>query len=302
MRSIIIAMLCILVSLQATAQQDPLYSQYLMNPMILNPAYAGFQKAFVASTSFRKQWAGFEGSPTTFNVTGHTSLLDNKMGLGLLVLQDNVGVDKNSEIQGVYAYHLSFQKGARLSFGLQGGMINYQSDYSDLTIDRGDPKFQNNISEISPTFGAGIIYSSDHWYVGLAMPRMLKTTAGVEEQATQIYTQHTYASIQYMAMLTPRIKLKPFGVARFVKGSDMSFDFGMALNADNSYTVGLFTRNLHTYGLLASVEFGEVFRFGYVFELPTSKSVGTNFTTHEVTLAVRLGLFKFHNLSTVSDF
>ncbi len=63
---------------QAAAQIDPLYAQYLNNPLVINPAYTGFNKEFNASASFRKQWAGFDGSPATMNFTAHTSLFDTK--------------------------------------------------------------------------------------------------------------------------------------------------------------------------------------------------------------------------------
>jgi len=302
MRTTLLILLSLAISLKGNSQQDPLYSQYLMNPFVLNPAYAGFTKSMSASASFRKQWAGFDGSPVTFNATAHTSLIDNKMGLGLLIIQDNIGSDKTSEIQGVYAYHLQLTSGARISFGLQGGMINYRSDFSELNINTSDPRFQNNISEMKPTIGSGIIFSSDKFFVGISVPRMLKQTTGIEDKAVQIYNQHLYATAAYVTNLGYRIKLKPFLLARAVQGSDVSVDFGMAVNADNSYTLGLFTRNLHTYGFLASIELGDHLRVGYVFELPTDKSVGLNFTSHELTLGVRLKWFSYHNLGTITDF
>ncbi|HRK55829.1 MAG TPA: PorP/SprF family type IX secretion system membrane protein, partial [Cyclobacteriaceae bacterium] len=72
-------------------QQDPLYSQYINNPMVINPAYAGLNNNLNASLSYRTQWGGFEGNPTTVNVNGHISLVDNRVGAGLLIVQDKIG-------------------------------------------------------------------------------------------------------------------------------------------------------------------------------------------------------------------
>src|ERR1051325_5249841 len=81
------------------AQQDPLYAQYLTNPMIFNPAYAGLNNSFNGSGSFRNQWAGFDGAPTTVNFNAHTSLVDNKVGVGAMVIKDKAGLLKNNEVE-----------------------------------------------------------------------------------------------------------------------------------------------------------------------------------------------------------
>lgn len=91
-------------------------------------------------------------------------------------------------------------------------------------------------------------------------------------------------------------------MARGVKGSSVNADFGMCLNADDAYTLGLFTRNLHTYGFLAKINLGDMLRLGYVFELPTNKSVGSQYTSHEVTLGIRMRLLRFHDIMSVADF
>src|SRR6187402_1436303 len=102
------------------SQEDPLYAQYINNPIVINPAYTGLTNNFNASVSYRKQWAGFEGNPTTLNASAHTSLADNKMGLGILFVQDKIGASKNTEAYATYAYRLDLGN-SNLSFGLQAG-------------------------------------------------------------------------------------------------------------------------------------------------------------------------------------
>ena len=91
------------------AQIDPLYAQYLNNPLVINPAYTGLNKELAASVSFRKQWAGFDGSPTTINATLHTSLFDNKMGAGIMIVSDQVGENKNTMAVATYGYKIQME-------------------------------------------------------------------------------------------------------------------------------------------------------------------------------------------------
>src|SRR5690349_11731367 len=159
-----------------SAQIDPLYAQYLNNPLVINPAYTGFNNEFNASVSFRKQWAGFDGSPTTMNFTAHSSLFNNKMGAGLIVVSDQIGEYKNLLAMGTYSYKIELEK-FRVSFGLQAGIASYRSDNSELNIeDETDVYFLDDLNTTSPVFGAGLIISNDKLFLGVSVPRMLKTT------------------------------------------------------------------------------------------------------------------------------
>ena len=291
----------LLVGISSLAQQDPLYSQYLMNPFIINPAYAGYTTDLNASVMYRKQWAGFEGSPVTLNANAHMALDKNRMGAGLLVLQDQVGADKNTEVTFAYAYHLALSTRLKLSFGLQGGVINYHSDYSNLKYNLADPKF-SNINEWKPNIGTGLLLLSDKFMIGFSIPKMLKATNTVEASSTGLYTQHLYVYGAYLSQLSYRIKLKPSVLLRAVSNAPVAVDYTLAMKIDDSYTLGLFTRNLNTYGFLMQLNLGDNFRMGYVFELPSQQSVGTQYTTHEVTLGMRFGVLSFHDLLAVKNF
>lgn len=295
------SILC-LVSLAGLCQQDPLYSQYVLNPFIINPAYAGFSKDFSAMASYRTQWSGIEGAPETRSITGHVSLADNRMGLGLVVLQDGIGNDRNTQVIAAYGYHLLLDNNRRLSFGLRGGVMNYRQDYSSLKIDETDPGFQNNISEVAPVIGAGVIYSSDRLYAGFSVPNLLETSATTNGAEQTLYNRHGYAHLIYLLTLSHRLKLKPFALVRAVKQSPVNVDFGAMLSADDSYTLGLFSRKLHTYGALVKLNLGEVLRIGYIFEMPTNKSIGINHVTHEFTIGLRMGFLQSHDLQAVADF
>lgn len=298
----VINALCICFSLGCSAQQDPLYSQYLFNPFILNPAYTGFSKDFNAVASYRTQWAGIDGAPVTISTTGHIALAGNRMGVGGILLQDRIGSDKTTQFVGSYGYHILLSNNQKVSFGLRGGVINYRLDYSALTIDPSDPGFQDNISEIHPVVGAGVIYSSDHLFLSLSVPNLMKSSSSNNGALTVLYNQHAYAQVAYLWQATPRLKVKPFALARAVQNVPVNFDVGAMLSADDSYTVGVFTRQLHTYGVLAKLHIGELLRVGYVFELPTANSIGVNHATHEFMVGIRMAVMRSHDIGAVLDF
>ncbi len=291
---------------RVSAQIDPLYAQYLNNPLVINPAYTGFNKELNASVSFRKQWAGFDGSPTTINATVHSSLFDNRMGVGLIIVSDQIGENKNLLTMGTYSYKIEFGD-MFLSFGLQAGIANYRSDNFDLNIeDPTDPYFVGSQNITKPEFGAGAILSSDNFFLGISVPRMLKNKeifgSGATAVEASLYTQHFYGMASYIFFVNQRIRFKPAVLLKYVQGNPLSVDVNALFNIDERYGVGAFTRNFHTYGLLAQIKFKQSFKFSYAFELPTNQSVGVNFTTHEITLGLSLAVFDFHDIETVNSF
>lgn len=283
------------------AQQDPLYAQYLLNPMVINPAYAGLNNNFNGSVAFRKQWAGFDGSPTTFNVNAHSSFLDNKMGAGILLVQDKLGITKNTEFQGAVSYKLQLSKDQVLSFGMQGGFINFRNNTNDLTLDDpNDPVFVQTANIVKPNVGAGVILKSEKYLFGLSVPRMLPSKISDGGTEFQLYRQHFYLFGSYVFYLNERVRFKPSVLLRGVKGSPLSTDLNFNLILDGNYTIGALTRNFNTYGLLAQALISQKLKLGYIFEVPTGNSVGANYSTHEVFLGLVLPILPSHQRSTTN--
>ena len=302
MKSILIFYL-LLCSCAVIAQQDPLYSQYINNPFVINPAYAGFTNNLSTAVSYRQQWAGFEGGPKTFNASGHVSLFDNRMGAGLMISSDQIGSNTVTEVFGSYAYRIQIDNKRTLSFGLQAGVANYVVDNSKVNpADPGDPLFEGSVRELKPSFGAGIIYSTDLLFVGLSVPRMLESKVTADDVTSTLYTQHYYIVGSYLFFLTNRVRFKPSALVRLVSGAPASIDLNASVILYENYQAGVLTRNFNTYGIFLQGVFKNSFRLGYVFEVPTGDSVGVNYTTHEITLGFRMNLFSFHDNSSAISF
>ncbi len=290
-----------IISLSAFAQQDPLYSQYMLNPLLINPAYAGLNNNLNAMVGYRTQWTGLEGQPTTINASAHTSLANNKVGAGFLLVNDRIGNITNTETNLSAAYKLNFKESV-FSFGMQAGIQNYRTDYSELNIfDPSDNAFIGGERGTRLNIGAGAILKSEKFFIGVSVPRLLPSTFTNGGQEFELYNQHYYLMGAYVHYLNPQVRLKPTVLFRGVSGAPASVDLAFNVNINAIHTAGLFTRNFNTYGLLVQTLLKEQYRFGYVFELPTNKSVGTNFTTHEISLGVLLSAFSYHE-HTLSNF
>lgn len=289
--------LFIVAAHNAFGQQDPLYAQYLTNPLLFNPAYAGLNNALNASLSFRNQWTGYDGHPSTVNLNSHMSLVDNKVGLGGMILRDVLGPTKNTEVHFSASYKIKFngKKQYVLSFGMQGGVISSVNNYSKLRLDNpGDPSFAQNMNFTWPNIGFGTILTGEKFLVGVSVPRMLKAR---NDDGGFIYNQHLYFFTSYVHYLGTRLRLKPSLLLRGVKGAPLSADVNFNINIDTKYTAGIFIRNFNTYGVIAQMWFRDKFRLGYAFELPASQSVGSQFTSHEITLGIKTAVLNIHERS-----
>lgn len=274
------------------AQQDPIYASYMMNPLAINPAYAGSNNMLNGTLQYRTQWAGLDANPTTINFSSHMSVYRNQMGVGLMVIQDKLGDTKNTEFQGVFSYKIPVNK-AWLSFGMQTGFIRYETDPSQLTIrDPGDPAF-GELTETKFNTGVGILLKSDNYMVGLSVPRLLPATVSQGGQSIELYQQAYYLFGSYAWLFNENIRFKPSVLMRATQGSPLSYDLNATFTFKEMYTGGIFTRNFNTFGLLAQVVVKK-FRLGYVFELPTG-SANLNFTTHEITVGIGMDVLPFHD-------
>jgi type IX secretion system PorP/SprF family membrane protein len=297
----LIGPLLLLVSITSYAQQDPLYAQYLNSPILLNPAYAGSNQLWQTTAGYRTQWSGFDGNPTTLNFASHLSMVDNKVGLGLTVIQDKIAEVKNTEFNLNYSYRLEVKENQYLFFGLSTGMMRYNSDPGLLNLQRLDDPSFTYTNEFQFNTGAGVMLKGDQYIIGLSVPKLIPSKISYTDNTIQVYNQHFYLFGSYIHYFDERFQLKPSVLLKGTQGSPLSFDVNVNIVIDQNYTLGVLTRNLNTFGLLAQIRMKQ-YRLGYVFEMPTDQSVGQRFTSHEISLTYSLPFLDFHDRSLFSNF
>src|SRR5690349_24079150 len=105
------------MSFAARAQHSIVYSQYLFNGLLINPAYAGSHVQFSATLTYRNQWVNFDGAPETTTLGIHNSFRKGRVGAGLLVTSDRIGSYSNTGMFASYAYAIKVPSGGVLSMG-----------------------------------------------------------------------------------------------------------------------------------------------------------------------------------------
>ena len=152
----------------------PVYSQYLQNGLMINPAYAGSRGALSAFLSYRMQWMGTKGSPVIQSVSLHTPMKNDKVALGIMAQFMQFGFTRSTSIYASYAYHIRVGDG-KLSFGLKGGFDRSNTDYTGIRLtNAGDPVFSvNDKPYMLPNIGAGLYYFSDKLFAGVSVPSFL---------------------------------------------------------------------------------------------------------------------------------
>ena|SRR5688572_27857966 len=168
-------LLCFLITLTVPsvfAQQKPQYTQYMFNGLIINPAVAGSDNAPSLTFLNRNQWTSIEGAPITQTLSGHTLFGASRMGAGLSIINDKIGVHRNQNIQGSFSYRLKISQQTFLSMGLQGGISIRKSTYSSLNGPTPDPR-AHNLSHTSPTLGMGLFLRTPRLDPGISAPEVL---------------------------------------------------------------------------------------------------------------------------------
>jgi type IX secretion system PorP/SprF family membrane protein len=294
MKKIFLLLLSILIISGLQAQQDPLYSQYFNNPMLINPAFAGSYERLYAGVAYRSQWSGMDGAPTTLNFNGHLSLLENKIGVGALVVQDKLGDISNTQFGAAISYRIKLSN-STFSFGMLPSFTRYATDPNAVKLlNPNDPAFVQ-FTETKFNVGAGALLQNEKYTVSLSVPRMLASTVSQGGQNIQVYSQNFYVYGAYNFYLSERLQFRPSVILRATSGTPASADVNANIIISQKYTAGLFTRNANTFGVLLQAVMDN-YRFGYIFELP-GKSSALNYNTHEVSLAVSLDVLQSHNHS-----
>jgi type IX secretion system PorP/SprF family membrane protein len=288
-----LSFLLLLATLSAQAQQDPLYGLYLNNPLVMNPAYTGLTNNLAVNVGYRRQWTSFEGAPNSLNANGAISLLQNKIGAGLQIVQDNIGENKITAVSGLFAYKLNLDRKV-VSFGMSAGLTNYAVSPGKLNLqDPTDPYFPT-VSEMAPTLGVGVMLKTDRYLLGVSVPRLIAATVQAGGQDFKVYQQHYYLFASYIFFVSEKVVFKPATLLKATNGNPLSVDVNLNLILNRNYLVGAYTRNLNTFGLLAQMKFLDKFKLAYSFEVPTGASVGTQFVTNEVMLGIRTAVFTSH--------
>ncbi|HBF87541.1 MAG TPA: hypothetical protein DDX39_02775 [Bacteroidales bacterium] len=293
MKKVLLIVAIVIAGFVSKAQQLPMYSQYMMNGFLLNPAMAGSFDYSPIRITARTQWTGIELAPQTFAISGHTLMNNKKVGLGGYIYSDDFGPATRTGIQGSFAYHLTVDRfNSKLSFGLS--MSGYQyvlhEDLLNL-IDDNDPSISYG-KEVrflpDATFGT-YLYNSQY-FVGFAATQLFEFKVDIGDGTTDEnkMVRHMYLTAGYKFNLGEKMELEPSFLMKMAKSAPMQFDFNLKAYYQKNYWFGISYRTKDAAIAMLGVKV-EQYYIGYAFDYSLSNIRSYNNGTHEIILGINLG-------------
>ena len=283
--------------LPAFGQQDPQFSQIMFNQMTINPGFAGSSDMINATAINKIQWVGFDGAPssTAFSINAPIAPFHFKSGVGLSILSDNPGFNKDLGLSLAYAARIKAGKGT-LGIGASGGFINNSLDpkwnYPDASVDAAIP--QGKQSSVSFDLGFGMYYNTENMYFGVSATHL--NDAKMNKAANPAhYTRQFYLNGGYFLNLpNPSWQFNPsVCVVSNLILSDISLSANIKYNkkfwGGVSYRIGRLGEAIT--GMLG-VELFNGLKIGYAYEFSMREISNYNDGSHEFMLGYSFTLKK----------
>lgn len=298
------------------AQQEPQYTNYMFNTLAYNPAFAGSKDHLSIRALYRDQWYNFggglptstsDGRPVTQTFSMHGNVFD-RVGLGLNIVNDKIGARGSTSVDFSYAYRIKFGEGT-VALGVQGGIMNWRANWSELSFR--DPRNTDNAFDDNdqslwlPSFGGGIYYNNDNFYLGVSVPRLAGISLRRDSMRmdtrrwAKIY-QHFYLTVGGIVPLNGKVDFKPSLIIKSVGlfsdflqkgdqirsvGAPTSFDINASflfydklwLGASFRSAIAAFVEQNGTKSSLASADlifgyqFPEGMRIGFGYDYPLTE-------------------------------
>ena len=285
----------LLISFSAFAQQDPLFSQYMFNKLVLNPAYAGSREVLTIDMLDRYQWVGIDGAPRTFTVAAHMATLNNKVGLGMYAYRDALGPTINQGLMATYAYRLLLGKGT-LAFGIQAGFKYSDFDWLQINVEVPDYTFNpQDVQRFTPDANFGMYYQAKRFFVGLSSKQLFQNEYGValvDDKTT--YTKllrHFYGMAGAAIPIDDRIVFRPSVLAKFVQNAPLQLDINASLLFGDIFWIGASYRTEKAIVFMTEFRISENFRVGYSYDIYLSELQPHNKGSHEIRLGIDIDLY-----------
>lgn len=292
MKRIFFVIIFICCSLILRAQQDPQFSQNMFNILSVNPAYAGAEKDIVVSAINRQQWVGFENAPVTtvVNLSAPVRFGGRTHGLGLSIVRDELGFEKNTVFRLSYSYEKKLSTGSLYfgaSLGLQNNALKGEwfvpdgDEYSSVQDDLGGGTIDEGKMVFDP--GLGIFYQTDNFYAGVSVLHVTEPSVGYSESVETYLARHYYATAGYTFKLDESWEVMP---SVFYKTDAVvsQIDINSLLRYNKKIWGGVSYRVDDAIVGMVGVLFNNGIQVGYAYDISTSKIAKAS---HEFLLTYR---------------
>jgi type IX secretion system PorP/SprF family membrane protein len=302
------------------SQQLPLYSQYLYNKFLINPAHAGSDGYTSYNITIREQWIGYSGAPRTYSLSYQTRILKRgyrldrnifnntvyrskttgRVGFGGYVYSDRNGLVQRTGFQTSYTYNLWVQDYTQLSMGL--GLTGYlfkinvdENSFEEST----EPLLNDNLRRgvFVPDVDFGVYLLNPRYDIGFSALQILCAVSKIGNYAYRNYwmDRHFYIFGSYFFYSGIKSELQPSVLLKMSEQIRPQADIGLSYNYDQTIWAGLAYRtggaliaNIRFKFVPSRVKMTSVF-IGYAFDFTLNKIQRMTYKTHEVTMALKFG-------------
>lgn len=267
---------------------EPVYSQYDVNGLAINPAYTGSRECFSSILLYRNQWMGFDGAPVTQTLSSHAPFKDEKNAAGIFLFHEKIGVTDYYEIYGNYAFRFKLGNG-KLSLGLKAGATFYQGNFANISA---EPDNLNNDmllvneSEILPNFGVGIYYFSDRFYAGASVPKLLMYKLQASDKVMSIDPVNYDFLVTAGVLIgnSERLKFKPSFLVRYRLDNTFVVDAGGSFIFYDAIWLGGAYRHTDELIFMAEYQVNDQIRIGGAYDLSLGDFAGRTKGSMEIIL------------------
>jgi type IX secretion system PorP/SprF family membrane protein len=297
---------------ESIAQQVPIYSQYMFNKFILNPAVAGSEGYTAYNITSRVQWMGFKDAPVTNAISAQTRLIKSKfilrfnkkrvrylapqygsVGLGVHLYNDHRGLLNQTGIQFTYAYHEKIELKEQLSFGLSLTFTKLSVSTEKMVSYSPDTYLSSgNLSVFIPDFNIGIYYTSPQTYLGFAISQLFQSAMHFGSYENNKFRLERNYNVMggYRFPFNSNLSMEPSFQFKTTDQFFYQFDVGARLYYNKELWGGIFYRTGSALILTVGAKYKNLY-FGYAYDFSFNSLQTYSFGTNELIISLKFAEF-----------
>jgi type IX secretion system PorP/SprF family membrane protein len=287
MNRIVLLILISFLPVGLPAQINYLSNLHDFDKLILNPAFAGSHDALSITALYRNQWTGFENAPKNYSIAAHAPLLNDRMGLGLIIEKSSVGIFKETNIMANYAYRIELSN-ARLAFGLGFGATVYNIGWDELVSSMGGDMLLLNEPENTtiPNVSIGTYYYTPDYFIGFSVPYLLSRKfdeiTGEYHVAYDMRKNVLHLTGGYTFRINPLFSLSPSILLDYQSPGEIQIDCNLELKLKERISLGIGYRNQNTVIAILDVQLNPQLRMAYAYDFDLSPLGKYKGGSHEI--------------------
>jgi type IX secretion system PorP/SprF family membrane protein len=292
MKKILLLFIYIAVYQGVSAQQYPLFTNYITNCFGFNPATAATSKCVQANISHRQQWVGVAESPQTSILSLH-SRAGKKVGVGGYIFNDQAGSLRRTGGSASVCYAMKLDSLSYFGIGASAGYYSVglasNARFSDKVNDA--TAAAANGGSGFPDFNAGVYFRRKGLWAGFSTPQIIQRDLNfTNPQAKQGSTlkRHYMLMLGYEIPLSAKVKLEPSGMLRLVENAPTSFDLALKATFNNALWVAAQYRHQDAIAAMLGMTTKSGFQFYYAYDMTVSALSARSNGTHEFGLGINV--------------